>query len=218
MGKLTKRSIEALAPREIDFIAWDNDVPGFGVRVMPSGRKSFVLQYRAGRRSRRMVLGYVNVVTLERARGIAVQHLAALRQGVDPLGERDTRSDAVTVRDLMLEAVLSDLGADGDIDPVGSIWRIPDDGDAEGEEWQEDDFALAPYLRLVDEFCSRTLPAIAKKNVTQGNDESFFHIYLTSLFFTSTSSVSSASTCLIVKEQSIARFLPGKETFRVFPD
>ena len=70
MGKLTKRSIEALAPREIDYIAWDNDVPGFGVRVMPSGRKSFVLQYRAGRRSRRMVLGYVNVVTPEQARGI----------------------------------------------------------------------------------------------------------------------------------------------------
>ena len=71
MGKLTKRSIEALAPREIDYIAWDNDVPGFGVRVMPSGRKSFVLQYRAGRRSRRMVLGYVNVVTPEQARTMA---------------------------------------------------------------------------------------------------------------------------------------------------
>jgi integrase len=100
MGKLTKRSIEALTPREIDFIAWDNDVPGFGVRVMPSGRKSFVLQYRAGRRSRRMVLGYVNVVTPEQARTMVIQHLAALRQGVDPLAERDTRSDAVTVRDL----------------------------------------------------------------------------------------------------------------------
>ena len=100
MGKLTKRSIEALAPREIDYIAWDNDVPGFGVRVMPSGRKSFVLQYRAGRRSRRMVLGYVNVVTPEQARAMAIQHLAALRQGVDPLAERDAGGDAVTVKDL----------------------------------------------------------------------------------------------------------------------
>jgi integrase len=100
MGKLTKRSIEALAPREIDYIAWDNDVPGFGVRVMPSGRKSFVLQYRAGRRSRRMVLGYVNVIAPERARGMAIQHLAALRQGVDPLTERDGGRDAVTVKDL----------------------------------------------------------------------------------------------------------------------
>ena len=100
MGKLTKTQIEALAPREIDYIAWDNDVPGFGVRVMPSGRKSFVLQYRAGRRSRRMVLGYVNVVTPEQARTMAIQHLAALRQGIDPLAERDGGRDAVTVKDL----------------------------------------------------------------------------------------------------------------------
>src|SRR5512134_226945 len=100
MSKLTKRTIEALAPRDVDYIAWDNDIPGFGVRVMPSGRKSFVLQYRAGRRSRRMVLGYVNVVTPEQARAMAIQHLAALRQGVDPLGERDTGRDAVTVKDL----------------------------------------------------------------------------------------------------------------------
>jgi hypothetical protein len=67
---------------------------------MPSGRKSFVLQYRAGRRSRRMVLGYVNVVTPEQARGIAIQHFAALRQGIDPLAERDCGRDAVTVKDL----------------------------------------------------------------------------------------------------------------------
>src|SRR5512147_2700770 len=100
MGKLTKRSIEALAPGEIDFIAWDDDVPGFGVRVMPSGRKSFVLQYRAGRRSRRMVLGYANVVTPEQARTMAIQHLAAISQGIDPLAERDGSRDAATVKDL----------------------------------------------------------------------------------------------------------------------
>ncbi len=100
MGKLTKRTIEALAPRDVDYIAWDNDIPGFGVRVMPSSRKSFVLQYRAGRRSRRMVLGYVNVVTPEQARRMAIQHLAALRHGIDPLAERDAGRDAVTVGDL----------------------------------------------------------------------------------------------------------------------
>src|SRR5512134_2542492 len=100
MGKLTKRSIEALAPREIDFIAWDNDVPGFGVRVMPSGRKSFILQYRTGRRSRRMVLGYVNVVTPERARQLAIAHLANIAEGYDPLAERDAGREAATVKDL----------------------------------------------------------------------------------------------------------------------
>jgi integrase len=100
MGKLTKRSIEALAPREIDYIAWDNDIPGFGVRVMPSGRKSFVLQYRAGRRSRRMVLGYFNVITPERARQLAIAHLANIAEGYDPLAKRDAGRDAVTVKDL----------------------------------------------------------------------------------------------------------------------
>ena len=100
MGKLSKRTIEALAPRDVDYIAWDNDIPGFGIRVMPSSRKSFVLQYRAGRRSRRMVLGYTNVITPEQARGMAIQHLAALRGGIDPLAERDAGRDAVMVSDL----------------------------------------------------------------------------------------------------------------------
>ena len=47
-----------------------------------------------------MVLGYVNVVTPEQARTMAIQHLAALRQGIDPLAERDAGRDAVTVKDL----------------------------------------------------------------------------------------------------------------------
>ena len=100
MSKLTKRSIEALAPRAKDYIVWDKDVPGFGVRVMPSGRKSFVLQYRVGRRSRRMVLGYCGILTPEQARATAVQHLAALRNGVDPLAKRNAGRDALTVKDL----------------------------------------------------------------------------------------------------------------------
>jgi hypothetical protein len=77
----------------------------------------------------------------------------------------------------MLEAVLLELGIVGQIDSMGSIWRIPDDGDAEGELWYEDDFALAPYLRLVDDFCGRILPDIAAKRVAPGIDETFFHIY-----------------------------------------
>src|SRR5512134_1567997 len=100
MGKLTKRTIEPLAPRDVDYIAWDQDIPGFGVRVMPSGRKSFVLQYRAGRRSRRMVLAYVGILTPEQARSMAMHHLVTLRQGVDPLADRDVGRDAVTVKDL----------------------------------------------------------------------------------------------------------------------
>jgi hypothetical protein len=77
----------------------------------------------------------------------------------------------------MLECVLNELGVPHRIDPTGSIWRIPDDGTAEGDAWHEDDFVLAPYLRLVDDFCDRMLPTIATKNVAAGIDETFFHIY-----------------------------------------
>ena len=39
MPKLTKRLVEALPVRDMEFFLWDEDLPGFGVRVMPSGRR-----------------------------------------------------------------------------------------------------------------------------------------------------------------------------------
>ena len=54
MAKLTKNKMDALAIKEQDYFVWDDGLPGFGVRVFPSGRKKFVLQYRHGRTSRRM--------------------------------------------------------------------------------------------------------------------------------------------------------------------
>jgi hypothetical protein len=63
------------------------------------------------------------------------------------------------------------------LDTFGEIWRIPDDGTAEGDAWQVERFALAPYLRLVDEFCDAVLPKIAAKRIGPNFDETFFHLY-----------------------------------------
>jgi hypothetical protein len=100
MGKLTKRFIEAAAPKDKAYILWDGDIPGFGVRVHPTGRKAFVLQYRVGRRSRTMSLGYTQVITPDKARGLAIAHLAAIEENRDPLAERDDHREALTVREL----------------------------------------------------------------------------------------------------------------------
>jgi Arm DNA-binding domain len=43
---LTKRTIDALAPREKLYIVFDRKLPGFGLRIAPTGRKTFVVEYR----------------------------------------------------------------------------------------------------------------------------------------------------------------------------
>jgi hypothetical protein len=52
MPKLTKRLVEAAGGEAAEYMLWDGELPGFGVRILPSGRRSYMVQYRAGRRSR----------------------------------------------------------------------------------------------------------------------------------------------------------------------
>jgi integrase len=79
---------------------WDGDLPGFGVRILPSGRRSYLVQYRAGRRSRRITLGPHGVLTTDQARGMAIEVLAEVRSGGDPATERKDRREALTVQEL----------------------------------------------------------------------------------------------------------------------
>jgi integrase len=100
MPKLTKRTIDATEPQATEFFLWDEGIPGFGLRVMPSGRKSFVVQFRAGRRARRMSLGPSTVLTCDQARTRAITIIAAVKNGDDPAAERDAKRNAATVSDL----------------------------------------------------------------------------------------------------------------------
>ena len=47
-GQITKSVVDRLKPRASEFTVWDAKLPGFGVRVRPSGTKSYVVVYRAG--------------------------------------------------------------------------------------------------------------------------------------------------------------------------
>ena len=63
MVKLTKRAVEAAEAKNKDYILWDGELPGFGLRVFPSGKRSYIVQYRQGGRSRRMAIGLHGVWT-----------------------------------------------------------------------------------------------------------------------------------------------------------
>jgi len=72
--KLTKRTINAATyqgKHGYRFVLWDDDIPGFGCRVYPSGKKAFVLSYREAGRKRLIMLGRVGVLTLSEARARA---------------------------------------------------------------------------------------------------------------------------------------------------
>jgi Arm DNA-binding domain len=46
--RITKRTVDALKSNGSEFTVWDDAVTGFGVRVRPTGAKSYVVVYRAG--------------------------------------------------------------------------------------------------------------------------------------------------------------------------
>jgi len=100
MSKLTKRVIEATEPGSKEVSVWDGALPGFGLRVMPSGRKSYVVQYRAGRRSRRITLGPTSIITPDQARTRAIAILSEVRAGKDPAADRDVGRTAMLVIEL----------------------------------------------------------------------------------------------------------------------
>ncbi len=89
MTKLTKRQVEGLTVKSADYFVWDSEIAGFGVRVMKSGRKSYLVQYRAGGRTRRNSIGPHGVLTADEARNEARRLLgevslkAATRQKTD---------------------------------------------------------------------------------------------------------------------------------------
>ena len=90
---LTKRSVESLAPSAAPWIAWDDKLTGFGVRVQPSGTKSFLINYRAnggGRYSpnRRLVIGRFGRMTAAEARTRAQALLGRVAAGEDPAAQR----------------------------------------------------------------------------------------------------------------------------------
>ena len=85
MPKLTQRFVDSLRADGADRVVFDKTVPGFGVRVFPSGRKSYVIQYRAQKRTRRFTLGDCALFTPLQARKKAAALLIGCQERRKPV-------------------------------------------------------------------------------------------------------------------------------------
>jgi hypothetical protein len=108
--KLSKRTIDALKPAAKSFIAFDATLKGFGVRVLPSGAKSWIIEYRpdGGGRSvgkRRLKLGDTFELTPSEARNAARIALSRVRLGNDPALDRSAARRQMTVAALAEEFI-----------------------------------------------------------------------------------------------------------------
>ena len=70
------------------YVMWDDNLKGFGLRVYPTGRKAFILSYRASGRKKLYTIGEYGVLTPQQARQEAQKLLAIVGQGEDPKDRR----------------------------------------------------------------------------------------------------------------------------------
>jgi integrase len=96
--KLTKTIIDSIKPAQTDQWAWDTELEGFGIRVQPSGRKTYVVRYRARdakRTQRKMNLARCTDMPPDKARELARKVFAQVAEGQDPVADRKPVSAAV---------------------------------------------------------------------------------------------------------------------------
>lgn len=88
MVRLTKRIVDGADASVNDVFLWDDEVPGFGLRVFTTGRRSYLIQYRVGQRTRRCTIGTHGIWTVEMARREAKILLGQVAHGEDPVAEK----------------------------------------------------------------------------------------------------------------------------------
>lgn len=98
--KLTKRVVESARPGRTDLVLWDRRLSGFGCKITPKGKRSYLLYYRTlDGRQRRPTLGVHGKITCDQARSKAQQWLARVAMGEDPSDDLREAREKPTVRE-----------------------------------------------------------------------------------------------------------------------
>jgi integrase len=125
MTRITKRAVEAVQPGTKDVFVWDSELRGFGLRVKPTGARSYIVQYRNEHgRSKRVTIGGHGPLAPEEARRRALRVLADVSKGLDPAGDRAEARKAPTVADLASRYLDEYLPERGKARSIGESRRL----------------------------------------------------------------------------------------------
>jgi hypothetical protein len=158
--KLTKRTVDAASPRPVRYTVFDTEISGFGLRVSPTGEKSWVYEYRAGEGGRRapkkrVTLGSSKRFTPEEARTEVERLRALVNLGTDPQDQKAKQRRAPTVAELV-DVFLAEhvgtkrkAGTKVSYEGVLRVWVVPALGSKKAKDVRRADVARL-HFRMRD--------------------------------------------------------------------
>jgi len=171
--KLTKSRVEAfpIPPARKtskdagQAIYWDEKLRGFGVRITPSGARSYIVQGRANGKTRRVTLGTHGVLTCDEARRKAKAALLALDDGIDPVIEKKrTKTLALTLRE-----VATDYCANRQTKKGGKLTTMTIRDITRHVQSNFGDWADKPIVNITSDLCRSRFEEISKRSEAQAN-------------------------------------------------
>jgi integrase len=128
--KFTNRGIQALKPKAERYTVWEDNGKGFGIRVSPAGRKSFLYLYRYQGKPRRMTLGAYPSIGLAAAHKLHAGAREKLDRGIDPGTEKIAKRIIAAYAPLFSDLVYEYI----------KVWAKPNK-----RSWREDKRILESY-------------------------------------------------------------------------
>ena len=90
--KLTDARIGKLKAGDVEYMVWDTRIAGFGVRVRPTGRKSYVYHRHAEGQSRKFTLGPIALGSVDEARCACMEVWGRMQSGERAEGGDDAQA------------------------------------------------------------------------------------------------------------------------------
>lgn len=100
--KISKSTISKVQAADRDILYWDVNMKGFGLKVTPKGKKTYICQYRVigQKNAKRFTIGTHGIFTPDQARSEARRLLGLVANGKDPADEKNAKKKELTIAQL----------------------------------------------------------------------------------------------------------------------